>query len=261
VRQAHSVQAREESGQTRPKRPGPVQWPFARLGRLALIGVLALPGTGAGAAPPPPKRIPIAVLDFDYGTIQDRWWGQADIGKGLATQVVDALVEDGTFRVIERTKLATILGEQDFAKTNRAEPEAAALAKVGKVLGIRYILAGSVTKFASSAKKFGGGVTGAVARSAIGPLGGFSLRKVKHEVELTARLIDTKTAEVVASFKGAGLSKKGGGIGLEGGAGGEGASLNMTSGDYKVSGLGEAQEQAALELVRNLLAQRSAIPE
>jgi hypothetical protein len=35
----------------------------------------------------------------------------------------------------------------------------------------------------------------------------------------------------------------------------------MTSGDYKISGLGEAQEQAALELVRNLLTQRSAIPD
>jgi curli biogenesis system outer membrane secretion channel CsgG len=241
--------------------PGPagfIRGPFARLGLLVLISVLALPGTGT--AEPPPKRIPIAVLDFDYGTIQDRWWGQADIGKGLATQVVDALVEDGTFRVMERSKLATLLGEQDFAQTNRAEPQAAALAKMGKVLGVRYILAGSITKFASSAKKFGGGAAGAVARS-VTPLGAFSFRKVKHEVELTARLIDTRTAEVVASFKGAGLSKKGGGIGLETGASGEGGTLNMTSGDYKISGLGEAQEQAALELVRNLLAQRSAIPD
>jgi curli biogenesis system outer membrane secretion channel CsgG len=255
VRHVLRTQAPEARG---PAGPGPIRWRFAGLGLLALIGVLALPGTGT--AEPSPKRIPIAVLDFDYGTIQDRWWGQADIGKGLATQVVDALVEDGTFRVIERTKLTTVLGEQDFAQTNRADPQAAALAKVGRVLGIRYVLAGSVTKFASSAKKFGGGTAGAVARS-ITPLGAFSFRKVKHEVELTARLIDTKTAEVVASFKGAGLSKKGGGIGLETGAGGEGATLNMTSGDYKISGLGEAQEQAALELVRNLLAQRSAIPD
>jgi curli biogenesis system outer membrane secretion channel CsgG len=256
VRQVDGVQAPEAPP---PARPGFFKWPFARLELLPLIGVLALPGPVA--AEPSPKRIPIAVLDFDFGTIQDRWWGEADVGKGLATQVVDALVEDGTFRVIERAKLATILGEQDFAKTNRAEPQAAAMAKVGKVLGIRYILAGSVTKFASSGKKYGGGVTGAVARGVLGPLGGFSLKKAKHEVELTARLIDTRTAEVVVSMKGAGLSKKGGGIGLEAGPGGEGAGLNMTSGDYKISGLGEAQEQAALELVRNLLTQRSAIPD
>src|SRR5258708_9981432 len=158
VRQVDGAQAREALP---PARPGLFKSPFARLELLALIGVLALPGTGT--AEPSPKRIPIAVLDFDFGTIQDRWWGEADVGKGLATQVVDALVEDGTFRVIERAKLATILGEQDFAKTNRAEPQAAAMAKVGKVLGIRYILAGSLTKFARSGKEYGGGVTDAVA--------------------------------------------------------------------------------------------------
>src|SRR5260370_40505368 len=155
VRDVGGTQGLEARG---PGAPGPIRWRFGGLGLLALLEVLALPATGTPE--PSPKRIPIAVLDFDYGTIQDRWWGQADIGKGLATQVVDALVEDGTFRVIERTKLATILGEQDFSQTNRAEPDAAALAKVGKVLGIRYILAGSITKFASSAQKFGGGGAG-----------------------------------------------------------------------------------------------------
>jgi curli biogenesis system outer membrane secretion channel CsgG len=256
VNHAHRVKAREARGRPGPAGAGVIQWTFARFGLVTLVGVLALPGTGA--AEPSPKRIPIAVLDFDYGTIQDRWWGQADVGKGVATQVVDALVDDGTFRVIERSKLAAVLGEQDFAQTNRADPQAAVLAKVGKALSLRYILAGSITKFATSAKKYGGGVAAAVA---LGPLGGLSLRKVKHEVELTARLIDTRTAEVVVSIKGTGLSKKGGGIGLEAVPGGAGAGLNMTSGDYKASSLGEAQEQATLELVRNLLAQRSTIPE
>ena len=36
------------------------------------------------------KRPLVAVMDFDYGTI-DNWWGQYDIGKGMADQVVDAL--------------------------------------------------------------------------------------------------------------------------------------------------------------------------
>ena len=66
-------------------------------------------------------RPQVAVMDFDFGTI-DNWWGQYDIGKGMADQVVDALVNDGTFRVIERKKLDTVLAEQDFAHSNRAEP-------------------------------------------------------------------------------------------------------------------------------------------
>ena len=72
-----------------------------------------------------------------------------DIGKGMADQVVDELVNDGSFRVIERKKLDTVLAEQDFAQSDRADPSAAKLAKVGKVLGVKYIIAGSITKFAT----------------------------------------------------------------------------------------------------------------
>ena len=95
------------------------------------------------------KRIAVAVMDFDYGTI-DNWWGQYDLGKGMADQVVDALVNDGTFRVIERKKLDTVLAEQDFSQSDRADPSAAKLSKVGKVLGVRYI----VTEYVEIAKAF-----------------------------------------------------------------------------------------------------------
>ena len=64
---------------------------------------------------------------------------------------------DGTFRVIERKKLDTVLAEQDFARSDRADPSAAKLAKVGKVLGVKYIIAGSITKFGGEEKNYGGG--------------------------------------------------------------------------------------------------------
>jgi hypothetical protein len=78
-------------------------------------------------------------MDFDYGAVNNWWsgvWGNYDIGKGMADQVVDELVNDGSFRVIERKKLDTVLAEQDFAQSDRADPSAAKLAKVGKVLGV-----------------------------------------------------------------------------------------------------------------------------
>ena len=56
----------------------------------------AVPSSAQGS-----KRPQVAVMDFDFGTI-DNWWGQYDLGKGMADQVVDALVNDGTVRVIER---------------------------------------------------------------------------------------------------------------------------------------------------------------
>ena len=99
-----------------------------------LVAAVALAGL-VGRAEAQSKRPMVAVMDFDYGTV-DNWWGQYDIGKGMADQVVDALVNDGSFRVIERKKLDTVLAEQDFAQSDRADPSAAKLAKVGKVLGV-----------------------------------------------------------------------------------------------------------------------------
>jgi len=202
-----------------------------------------------------PKRTQIAVLPFDFGTIQNQWWGTIDIGKGVADQVVDSLVNDGTFSVIERSKLDTILAEQDFAQSDRAAVEAAKLAKVGKVLGVRYLVAGSITQFATSDRKFGGGVGGAIAKGMLGPVGGLSFRKVKHQVKLTGRLIDTTTGEVVASAEGNGESKKCQGVGMEmdPGGGGSGVAFSMSSADYRQSGIGEAQEKATSALVVALL--------
>ena len=165
-----------------------------------LVAALAVAGM-VGSAEAQSKRPMIAVMDFDYGTI-DNWWGQYDIGKGMADQVVNALLEDGSFRVIERKKLDTVLAEQDFAQSDRADPSAAKMAKMGKVLGVKYILAGSITKF--STEKRGGGVR----VKGIG-LGG---SKAKSQVALTARVIDATTGEILISAKGLGESSKGGGV-------------------------------------------------
>jgi curli biogenesis system outer membrane secretion channel CsgG len=197
------------------------------------------------------KRPTVAIMDFDYGTVGYHWWGEYDIGKGMADQVVDALLEDGSFRVIERKKLDTVLAEQDFSNSNRADPSAAKLAKLGKVLGVRYIIAGSITKFGGEEKNYGGG--GLIK----GKLGGLGLKKAKTEVNLTARMIDATTGEVLVSAKGEGVSTKGGGLKAGAGAFGfGGAGFSMSSSDYKASAIGEAQEAATKDLVAKFIAKK-----
>jgi len=216
---------------------------------------LALAVAGTADAQTKPKRVSVAVMDFDFGTVGYHWWGDYDIGKGMADQVVDALVNDGSFRVIERKKLDTVLAEQDFSRSDRADPSAGKLSKVGKVLGIKYIIAGSITKFGGEEKSFGGG--GLVK----GKLGGLGLKKAKTEVSLTGRLIDTTTGEILISTKGEGVSKKGGGLSVGGAGGGGGAGFSMASSDYKASAIGEAQELACNALVVNILAKKDRIEE
>ena len=193
-----------------------------------------------------PKRVQVAVMDFDFGTIEN-WWGQYDIGKGMADQVVDALVNDGTFSVIERKKLDTLLAEQDFAHSNRAEPNAATLSKIGKIKGVKYVIAGSITKF--STEKRGGSLR----IKGIG-VGG---SKGKAQVNLTARVIDVTSGEIVASVKGEGISNKGGGFNFS--AGGVGAGTNAE--EWRASGIGDAQERACNDFVAQLILKKARLEE
>jgi len=220
---------------------------FAGLAVAAAVLGLAAPGAAQT------KRPTVAVMDFDFGTVHDHWWGNYDIGKGMADQVVDALVNDGSFRVIERKKLDTVLAEQDFAASDRADPSAAKLAKVGKVLGVKYIIAGSITKFGGEEKNYS---TGGIGGRRLGALGGLGLKKAKTEVSLTARVIDATTGEILVSTKGEGVSNKGGGLRVAAGAFGGAGGFSMSSSDYKSSAIGEAQEKATQLLVAAIVAKK-----
>src|SRR5258707_6643304 len=105
----------------------------------------------------------------------------------MADQVMGELLEEGSFRVVERKKLDTVLAEQDFAHSDRADPGAAKLSKIGKVLGVKYIISGSITKFGGEEKSYGGG--GLVG----GENGGLRLKKAKTYVTLSAPMFGTST--------------------------------------------------------------------
>ena len=105
-----------------------------RAAAIALLSVMS-----ASAAHAQSSRPAVAVLNFDYGTIEHWWSGSQDIGQGISDLLVDELVNDGTYRVIERKRLDAILAEQNFAQSERADPSAKTLAAVGKVLGVKYM--------------------------------------------------------------------------------------------------------------------------
>ena len=214
-------------------------------GLAVAVCVLGLAGV-ASAQTAKAKRPMVAVTDFDYGTVGYHWWGDYDIGKGMADQVMNELLEDGTFRVVERKKLDTILAEQDFAHSDRADPGAAKLSKLGKVLGVRYIITGSITKFGGEDKGKGGSLKGIHV----------GVGKAKTEVTVTARMVDTSTGEVMLAAKGEGVSKKGGGFSFgKSGLGGYGQDTK----DFKESAIGEAQEAACKDLVAQIVAKKDRI--
>jgi len=202
------------------------------------------------------SRPTVAVLNFDYGTIEHWWNGNQDIGQGIADLLVDELVNDGTFRMIERKRLDAILAEQNFSQSERADPSAKTLAQVGKVLGVRYLVVGSVTKFGTekSNKSFSGGGFGS--KFGVGEVG---TAKGKANVAIAARMISTTTGEILISAKGDGTSKRSGLL-LGGGAGGGGGAgagrIEFGSSDFRDTILGEATDMAVKTTVAQLLAKK-----
>jgi|RhiMetdeSRZDD1v2_1073273.scaffolds.fasta_scaffold01700_2 curli biogenesis system outer membrane secretion channel CsgG len=201
----------------------------------------------------------VAVLNFDFGAVQNWWGGQWDIGKGIADLIVDELVKDGTYSVIERKQLDTILAEQNFSNSDRADASTAA--KIGKVLGVNVIIVGSVTQFGTEKKDLN---VGALA----GRFGGFGAGKVgtqkgKANVAVTARAVDVNTAEILTSATGKGQSQRSGvllgGLGAGGGGIG-GGEVNMGSSEYRETILGEATYQAVGQVSRELIGASGKIP-
>ena len=196
---------------------------FTMLARVA-VAAAAASSSRRRPAMAQSTRPTVAILDLELrGGRASGGSGNWDIGKGVADLVVDGLVEDGSYRVIERKRLDAILAEQNFSNSDRADPSGKTVAKLGKALGVKYLIVGSITKFGTENKNksvggggFGGGKFG---------VGSVGTKKGKATVAITMRVIDTSTGEIMASAKGEGESKRSGlmlGGGGGGGAGGFG---------------------------------------
>jgi curli biogenesis system outer membrane secretion channel CsgG len=202
------------------------------------------------------SRPTVALMNFDFGTITDHWWGNQDIGAGIADLIVDALVDDGSFRVIERKKLTAILSEQNFSNSDRADPSAKAVAQIGKALGVKYLIVGSITKFGTENSNKGVGGGGFGSKFGIGAVG---KSEGKANVAITARIVDTSTAEIMVGAKGDGTSKRSGlmlgGAGGGGGKAGVGG-INFGASNFKDTIIGEATEAAVKDTVKQLIAKK-----
>jgi curli biogenesis system outer membrane secretion channel CsgG len=218
---------------------------------LLMLAVSTLALNGAPADPVARKRV--ALMNFDFGTVQ-RWWsGDWDVGKGISDMLVTKLVKDGTYSVVERKMLDQILAEQNFSNSDRANPLTAA--KIGKVLGINAIIVGSVTQFGFDDKSFklggGGGSWGGFG------LGGIGKKSMKAMVAIDARMVNTSTAEIIGVAQGKGESKRGGFSlgGAGGGGGGWGAGgIDMGSSNFQETILGEATRSAVDGVAGELIA-------
>ena len=88
----------------------------------------------------------IAVLPFDnsgsYG--QDKENFDA-LQKGIAGMLISELAANPAARVVEREQIQSLLDEQNLGAGGRVDPQTAA--KIGKLVGARYIITGTFVDF------------------------------------------------------------------------------------------------------------------
>lgn len=166
----------------------------SRLSTIALAGVAALAWPAGAAAQ---AKVRIAIWDFENNS-EHHWWFSDQLGPAARNQIDTAFGQSSTlskhFSVVERDKLDLVMKEQGLGTTGALDQQTAA--KVGQVLGIRYILTGAIDKFSINTTK--------------GGIGGFGAAQTKAEAEINIRLIDTTTAERIATVSGEADVKKGG---------------------------------------------------
>jgi len=165
-------------------------------------GVVILSAAFAGAPTPSFAQAKIRVAIWDFENHSDTATFADKVGPAARNQIDTEFSEDKTlsskFSVVERDKLNLVLKEQNLAATGAVDPATAA--KVGRLLGVQYIILGAVDKF--SINNTAGGI------SAFGVGGNL----VQADATINLRFIDATTAERVISVSADGEVKKGGGV-------------------------------------------------
>jgi curli biogenesis system outer membrane secretion channel CsgG len=149
----------------------------------------------------------VGVLRFTNDTTAG-WWSYS-VGRDLQDMLSSELASTKAFQVLERKEIDAVLGEQELGKSGRIDKSTRA--KMGKIKGAKYLVAGTVSAYEESTSGTGGGIG----------IAGFSIggKKEKAYMAVDLKVIDTTTGEIVdartveASSSSGGLSL-GGGVGI-----------------------------------------------
>ncbi|MCK5598183.1 hypothetical protein KAI78_01045 [bacterium] len=194
---------------------------------LSLAIVILISGTVFAAGP----KMRVAVSSFEDKTNS---YGHWEIGSGISDMLITELVQTEKYSVMERSQLNKILEEQKLSLSGAITGQTSAQA--GKLLGVQYLITGSVTEFINRSSSGGSGVRVKGIR-----IGG---KAFYAKVGIDIRVYDVNTGEIIAAQHAVGESK---GMGFDLGASSRG--IDFRTSKMQKSPLGKAVRQAIQQAV------------
>jgi curli biogenesis system outer membrane secretion channel CsgG len=214
---------------------------------LAIAGpVLAAP---AAKAPymGPKKTVSIDVVGAPEAM------GGATTNEALIAMFTEALSQDGRFIVVERPALANLQGEQQLTQNSATTRETGA--RPGQMLGASVLIRATVTKFEPNAGGAGLQIGGLPSFGGFSPGGGFKGQYAL--VQISLRMIDTSTGQVITTTKAEGrASSTQATIGVTDTRTG----ANIATNSFKTTPLGKAAETAIEDAVGKIGQGMQAVP-
>jgi curli biogenesis system outer membrane secretion channel CsgG len=140
----------------------------------------------------------IAIVPFVNKTLAQH----RELGS-VAPDIISAYAIDAGFRVAEGQKgqLNNVMDEMNFQQTEFVDPNTAV--KVGKMYGARFVLVGAVTDYR---------VTKARGSKGVDVLGlvdvGGSDQSLVYDVQVSSRIVDVQTREVICADSGTAVKEK-----------------------------------------------------
>ena len=118
-----------------------------------------------------------AVMDFENRSQYGGW----RLGQGAADILTTELVKVGKLDMFEREQLQAVIREQNLGASGRVDPSTAA--RIGKIIGVSYIITGAVTEYGQSRGGGGGG--------------GVHVGKTGYHSAVDIRMVDATTGQIV----------------------------------------------------------------
>ncbi len=213
--------------------------------------VLSTPAHAKKAEPFPEcsSKLQVAVDRFKTENISIGWWND-DVALNSREVAVDELVQSGCFTVLEREEGSMaptgVMNEKILARSDEAAPGSKA-AKKRKMKVAENLVSFALT----GAKKDGSGFGIGGAGGAGGGLGGLGLGVKQSELNLSCKVINTSTSEILASSR---VTTKGTSFGIDAGGGGLGAGKFGVGGVsfFKDSKVGKMMSDAIHQCTVNL---------